>query len=133
MRAELTALRALLEPLGYPVLFVSAPSGTSMPYLIVSTSAGSPSEETSIRSEVDHWEAFVQVRAVAQNPESGVLRVQERVREVLCPDSLPLALDVPGRVATLVLFDSRPIDVDRDVTPHPAFGVDIYRLVSVPA
>jgi hypothetical protein len=64
----------------------------------------------------------------------GVLAAHEQVRATL-HGSHP---SVVGRSVTLRLFGSEPVDVDRQMTlptanRHPAYGVDIYRLTSVPA
>lgn len=136
MIAHVAALKALLAPLGYPVHFTEAPAAPTMPYVLLWTSGGSPSLEASIVGETSTHDSSLGVTVVAGTPD-GVLIVQERVRATLTPLGVG-TLTVPGRLAWLRLMDSRPVAVDPAVTitatgKHPAYGVDMYRLVSTPA
>lgn len=143
MRAHLDAMRARLAPLGRQVYFVDAPTSTAgdgtvvvpeAPYFVLWTSAGDPSQERSVVGETDSHDSLVNLTSVAATPED-VLLVQERAREALCPGARPTAL-APG--AVLTLFSAEQVRVDRDVVApplhrHPAYGVDVYRLISTPA
>lgn len=60
----------------------------------------------------------------------GVRSVAERVRTAVV-DRRPV---VVGRTTWPVVHDgSEPIRLDRDVTPHVFYAVDLYRFASVPA
>lgn len=102
-----------------------------MPYVLLWTGTGRPPVEESVAGSTV-FEDDLGVTAVAALP-LGVLSVQERARAALA--SVPADV-VAGRRLSLSRYDSRPVQVDRDVTystGHPAYGVDMYRLVSVPA
>jgi hypothetical protein len=126
------AIKALLAPLGYPVYYVDAPDHPAMPYVLLWGSSGVPSPEQAIAGPSDLTDSLG-VTTVAATPEA-VLIVRARIRTVL-DGARPT---VAGSLVWLNLTDSRPTAVDRDVTDpatnrHPAYGVDMYRLVSVPA
>jgi hypothetical protein len=143
-RAHLDAIRAVLAPLGYPVHFVEAPTsnladGTRQvpvpPYLVIWSSLGALSGAAldNVRADID--DTFG-VTYVAGTPEAALV-VGQRVRDVLTPLGFG-DLSVPGRRAWVRHEDSRPIQVDRDVVArdlnrHPAYGVELFRLISTPA
>lgn len=108
-----------------------------MPYVLLWASAGVPVEERSECGPGGEFTDALGVTAVAGTPD-GVWIVQEAVRGVLSPGGRTTRHDVDGDVMWLALFDSRAVQIDRDVTitgtnRHPAFGVDLYRLTSTPA
>lgn len=137
MIEHVEALRAVLEPLGYPVPFVDASGTTEYPYLLVWGAFAVPGDEVALDdAQTDIDEPFG-ITSVAATPDA-VLVVRRRVKEALTPGGRPGRLAVDGRAVWVRHEDARPVDVDRDVTlphstRHPAFGVDMYRLVSTPA
>lgn len=136
MRAHIDAVTGLLEPL-YPVHFVDAPAQTTPGYVLLWTGAGSPGAEVAVCGTHTDLDARLGVTAVAGTTD-GVLDMLVALRAVLQPAGRSLALAVPGRRAWLRLVESRDVQVDRQVTyppanRNPAFGVDLYRLVSTPA
>lgn len=131
MRAHIDAIKANLATAGHPVYFVAAPPSPVFPYFLVWSSAGDPATEVDVTGTSSDLDTVVGVTAVAGSPD-GVLIMQALARAAL---SAPL--QVVGRLCWLSLFDSQNVQVDRDVTlpgstQHPAFGVDLYRLQSVP-
>lgn len=132
MIGEIDAVTALLAGLGHDVYFVDVPETPTYPYFVVWSSTGRL-EAPALDGEQTDLDDLLGVTAVAQTAES-VLVISELARSVL-EDAAP---PVPGRRMHLRLFDSRPVVVDRDVTippanRHPAVGVDLYRLTSIPA
>lgn len=135
MNEAITAIRAALTAAGVTNYYVDAPSDRTYPYALVWSSAGRPDIEAAV-VESSAFSDDVGVTVVAASPE-GVLTVTGRVRAALAPFEAG-SVTVAGRVTYLSRYDSRPVQVDRDVTitntnRHPAFGVDMYRLVSTPA
>lgn len=131
MREHIAAIEALLAPLGYETYYVDVPETPTLPYVLLWGSSGTPTAERPIGFpdlDDDDLTDLLGVTCVAGTA-YGVLTVRSLVRGVL-NDSRP---DVVGRFVELHLFDSRDTQVDRDVTPHVPFGVDMYRLVSNPA
>jgi hypothetical protein len=129
--AHLEAVQALLDPLGYPVYFVDVPQVPTYPYVLLWSSAGHMVAEAICDEQAD-LDDLLGVTFVAGTP-AAALVVAAAVRRVLM-DSEP---DVAGWSSLLRLFDSRPVQVDRDVTNpalnrHPAYGVDIYQYRSTP-
>jgi hypothetical protein len=136
MRAHVEALKVALATL-YPVHLIDASGVTSFPYLLLWGSFATPGGEVGLHDAQTDIVDLFGVTSVAATPE-GVLTVRQRVRGVLTPGGRPGRLNVAGHAVWVRLEDSRPIDVDRDVTipttgRHPAFGVDMYRLTSTPA
>lgn len=136
MKAHVAALKVALTTL-YPTYFVDASGATSYPYLLLWTSPGRPGDEVALDDAQTDLDETFGVTHVAATPD-GVLTMTQRVRDVLTPGGHPGRLTVAGHAVWVRLDDSRPIDVDRDVTipatgRHPAFGVDLYRLTSTPA
>lgn len=127
------AVRALLEPFGKPVHIIDAPGSPTYPYVLLWGSPGllQAAEADGVQDDIDD---LVGVTHVAATPEAALV-VVDRVRSYLM-GARPV---VEGRhVQPLRLFDSRNVEVDRDVTMpatnrHPAYAVDLYRLVSEPA
>jgi hypothetical protein len=131
MRAHIAAIEALLAPLGYETYYVDVPETPTIPYVLLWSSNGTTTEERPIGYPApadDDLTDLLGVTCVAGTA-YGVLTLRAAVRGVL-NDSRPA---VPGRYAELHLFDSQNTQVDRDVTPHVPYGVDLYRLTSVPA
>ncbi|MHA7132540.1 hypothetical protein [Oerskovia turbata] len=131
MRAHIDAIRVLLAPAGYPVHFIEVPDAPEYPYVLLWASGRM--EPDALCDEVEDLNDILGVTAVGLSAE-GVLEVQRAIRPRLHDAAPPVA----GRSATLRYFDSQPVQVDRDVTipasnRHPKFGVDLYRLRSVPA
>ena len=132
MQAELAAIRALIDalPVVAAVYDVTVPTLPTLPYVIVWDQGDTASAEVMAGDDVH---ALVGITHVAGTPE-GVRTVRAAVRAVL-DDARPV---VPGRSVELHRFDARAIEIDNDVTipntsTHPAYGVDIYSLTSVPA
>jgi hypothetical protein len=137
MIAHIAAIRALLVPLGWATYYVDVPDTPALPYVLLWSSAGLPGVEQSVDGARTDIDTTVGLTAVAGTPD-GVLIVQKATRGILAPGGLPKSLTVTGRVAVLSLFDSRPIAVDPAVTVPTtnrpvSYGVDVYRLMSVPA
>lgn len=135
MRSHIGTIKALI-PAPYVPYFVDVPDAPTYPYVLLWTSAGAPGLETSLCGTNRDLDAVLGVTHVATSPE-GALIATERVRGALQPGGDILRLNVPGRAAWLKRFDSRDVQVDRDVTlpasnRHPAFAVDLYRLTSTP-
>ena len=134
MKAHIDAISALVP---YPTYFVDVPSSPTYPYVLLWSSAGAPGREFVLAGVNEDIDEPIGVTAVAATP-SGVLTMQKAIRAVLNPGGALLGLVVPGRAASIRLYDSRPIDVDREVSipssnRHPALGVDMYRITSTPA
>jgi hypothetical protein len=129
MRAHITAIRALAEPL-YPTHYAEVHGDPTYPYVLVWSSPGRLTTAT-LSDALDILDDTLGVTAVALTGE-GVLAVQAAVRAVLHGATLA----VPGRFAGLRLAGSQPVAVDHTVTltdgRHPAYGVDTYRIHSVP-
>lgn len=131
MRAHIAAIEALLAPLGYETYYVDVPDVPTLPYVLLWGSSGTPTTERPVgfpELEDDDLTDLLGVTCVAGTA-YGVLTLRAAVRAVL-NDSRPT---VQGRFVELHLFDSRDTQVDRDVNPHVPYGVDVYRLTSVPA
>ena len=133
MIGELDAIRAALEAQGWPVFYVDAPTHPEVfPYVVLGSSSGRLFGPA-LCAELTDLDDLVRVMVVALTPEAVVV-TQALVRPVLHNTHPP----VDGRSVTVRLLGSEPVGVDRDMTIpptnlHPAFGVDIYRLTSVPA
>jgi hypothetical protein len=135
--AHITALTALLTTAGIRVSYVDGPEVPVLPYVLLWGGAGLPGVDqpiTDVRTDID---SMIGVTAVALTPEA-VLIVQSAVRAVLAPSGSAKTLTVTGRIASMRLADSQPITVDTAVVDtatnrHPCYGVDLYRLISIPA
>lgn len=141
MKALVEALKAACAAAGLEAYFVDPvkyvdgkPVTPPMPYVLLWLGSGRPATEDSVAPS-GVLEDDLGVTSVAGTPE-GVLTVQGRARAVLAPYAAGVV--VGGRLVTLSLYDSRPVQVDRDAAPtgtgrYPAYGVDLYDLSSVPA
>lgn len=133
MIAELDAITDALEALGWPIHYVDAPEHpTELPYLVLGSSSGRMFGPALCATLTD-LDDLVRVMVVHHNPHAVVL-AHEQVRAVLDNTHPPVA----GRSLTVRLLASEPVAVDRDLTiattnRHPAYGVDTYRVTSVPA
>ena len=133
MIGELDAIVDTLEALGWPVHVVDAPEHpTDLPYLVVGATSGRLFGPA-LCADLTDLDDLVRVMVVHHNPQAVIL-AHESVRAVL-HNTHPA---VAGRSVTVRLFGSEPVAVDRDMTiattnRHPAYGVDLYRLTSVPA
>lgn len=135
MRSHIAAIRALI-PTAYATYFVDVPEAPTYPYVLLWTSAGAPGIETPVCDTNRDLDAVIGITHVATTPD-GALIATEQTRRVLQPGGGILRLNVPGRAAWLKRFDSRDVQVDRDVTlpasnRRPSFAVDLYRLTSAP-
>lgn len=130
MRAEYDAIKAKLVAL-YTTYFVDVPVTPTLPYFILWGAAGMLPTESRISGPLTtDFDTPVYVTAVAGTGE-GVLTMQAAARSALA------SVTVSGRSVALTLTESRPLLVDRDVIlpntdRHPVYGVDVYRLQSVP-
>ncbi len=136
MKAEIAAVKARLTPLGKAVHEIEVTGTLTYPYYLLWSSAGNPPVERSVRAETTDVDDYIGVTTVAVTV-SSLHDAMAAARGALCPSGLPSALTVTGRVATLDFSEARPIQADNDVTltsgVHPLYGVDLYRLVSIPA
>ena len=131
MIAHLAAIKALVSPL-MPVYIGDATGATVLPYSLLWASGGLPGVEQAvdaIRTDID---TTIGVTTVATTAE-GALIAQKRVRGVLAPGGSAKSLTVSGRIAWVVLDGPPFTAVDRDVTPHVVWAMDVYRLISTPA
>lgn len=132
---ELAAITTLLGPLGLPIFDTDATGATGYPRIVLWTSTGRMAGATldDVRGDV---EGMVGVKVTAATP--AAVRIHAAaVRAALTPTGLR-DLTVTGRRARLEHFDSRAVQVDRDVTipgtnTHPAFADELFWLVSTPA
>lgn len=134
MNEIITALIAALA-VDHSAYFVDVPDDRSFPYYLLWAPGGAPGQERPLSSELDDISAALGVTSVAATP-AGVLTVQAAGRALIAPRGFGELTTASWRV-WLQLFDSRPVDVDRQETVpgtdlHPAFGVDLYRLTATP-
>ena len=144
MRAHLNALKAALEPLGYPVHLFYAhpltgqPEGTvpAVPYLVLRGAWDAP-EDMPLCGTSDGLDTTVYVTAAASTAE-GASIVLGRVRALLSPSLSRTSVPMAGRRMSVRWLRSEvEPQVDRDLRlpnsdRHPGFGVDSYHLNSVP-
>jgi hypothetical protein len=131
MRQHIAAIEATLAPLGYQTYYVDVPETPPLPYVLLWSTSGTRTEERPVGFPApidDDLTDLIGATCVAATA-YGVLTLRAAVRCVL-DDSRPT---VPGRYVELHLFDSQRTQTDREVTPHVPYGVDLYRLTSVPA
>lgn len=131
---HVAAIEAAFAAAGLVSHFVDAP-GATPPYHLLWTGSGTVPAEASVDPAGDFTDTLG-VTSVAGTPK-GALIAQREAREALAPFAAGSTV-VAGRIVWLTLYDSRSVQVDRDVTVtstnrHPAYAVDMYRLVSVPA
>lgn len=137
MRAHVDALKAMLAPLGYPVHFVEVPAPATYPYVLLWAGVGAPGLEQAVDDVRQDIDTTLGVTGVGSSPESA-LALLEKVRTVFAPGGHHATVVVTGYQTTLRLYDSRTVTLDVDVTlsgtsRHPAYGVDLYRLIATPA
>lgn len=136
MRAHIQAIESVISARGYQTFFVDVPESPTYPYVVVWSDAGLPGGDSLAGAE-DVLRGRIGVTCVAVEPRA-VLSMQAEVRRLVAPSArLWSRLPVPGRAAFLRLFDTRPVDVDRQVSltsanRPPAFGVDVFELDSQP-
>lgn len=138
MLAHMQALSASLEPLGYPVYHIYAPSDalSSLPYLILESGAWGEAIDLPVCGASDSLHDRLRVKAVAANPDA-VMTVLGRVRSLWSPSRTWTTIPMDARVLQVQFTRSEAVYVDRDVTlpgtnRHPALGVDSYTLDSQP-
>lgn len=131
MRAHLEAIRDLLTPAGWPVDLITPSEGATPPYLFVWAGTAGPGDEIDLTGERSAIDTLIGVTHVAGTA-VGVYTMRATTLPRLTPEHLPRRLEVPGRSAWLRFYESRPVEIDRDVSPHPAYGVDLYELTSTP-
>lgn len=131
MNSHIAAVEALLASLPGDVAYGDA-TGHTPPYVLLWSSAGNAGLEASVTGESGMSDLL------------GVTWVHTTPRNALALAALGRPLldgvkpTVTGRSVLLTLESSEPVRVDRDVTltttnTHPAYIVDRFRLVSVPA
>lgn len=131
MREIIATVRAALSGLPYEVYDTDVTDPRpAFPYVLLWGSGGVPSE-FSLTGAVDLADRLG-VTTVALDADA-VRAAQARVRSAL--DGL--ATSTSSRRLWLRLADSRPFEVDREVTDtatnrQPIFGADLYRLDSTP-
>ena len=131
MRTELAAVRAALLALGYPVYDTTVPAVPTLPYLLLWGTNGTASLET-LAGSADLADRLGVT--MAAGTADGVRQLAQAVRPILDGGKWTAG----GRHVETHLWDSQAIAVDTDVTlpgtsTHPAYGVDVYTLTSVPA
>lgn len=133
MKAHLQAVRAIVASLGYDVHIGDVPSSAAYPYVLLWGSGGRMTSPTLCGAQDDLNDLFG-VTMTATNA-SAALDMPPMIRTAL----LGSQLVVPGRfVQPLSLYDSQNVQVDAQVTlprsnRHPAYVVDLYRVISEPA
>ena len=104
------------------------PDGSALPAAVLFIDNGT-GLRTTLATVSDRRDVSFQVTSVGLDPE-GVRSVAERVRAALL-DQRPA---VAGRTTWPIRQEgSEPIRLDRDVTPHVFYAVDLYAFSSVPA
>ena len=124
MKPYIDAIRALLTAAGITSYYVDVPTTPTYPYVLLWSSSGIAPVEVPVSGTTDLTDS-IGATTVAMSAD-GVLIVQKNARAAL-DGTHPV---VSGRVTWLNLYDSLPVQVDRDVTPHVVYGVDMYRLIS---
>lgn len=136
MIAEVLAAKSALASLSIPVYVSEAPSDAPLPRIILWTSAGARSLDTGVVPVGDVIDDQLGVTLAAETAEA-VLVLAPQARALLTPTGVG-SLTVTGRTVTLEHVEARAVQIDRDVTipntnRHPAYGVDLFRLVSIPS
>lgn len=130
----IAALKAMLAG-KHPAHFVDVPDNRTFPYYLLWASGGVPGEDRPQSNDLDDIATTLGVTTVAASAE-GVLTAQRDGRALVAPAGSG-EFETSTWHVWLRLFDSRPVDVDRQDTVdgtdlHPAFGVDLYRLTATP-
>lgn len=133
MRDHFDAVKVMLAPMNRQVHFVEASGSPSYPYMILWGLPGQLSADA-----IDGGQRVIsdllRVTHVGATPEA-VMELRRLSRPLLM-QSRPI---VTGRtVHELRMLDATDVMIDRDVNMpqtnrHPAYGVDVYRLISEPA
>lgn len=132
MRAELEALRTLVETLGRDAFLGSAPASTPAPYYLIELASGRRPDDLSLSGETAEWDLTVRVKAVGRTFEQALTHL-DAARTVLTPLGAVGDLTVADR-GVWVRFVRHEADyTDRDVTPNLFVSLDAYTLTSVPA
>lgn len=134
MNEVVAALIAALAG-AHPAYFTDVPDDRTFPYYLLWAPGGVPGADRPLSLDLDDISATLGVTSVAATP-AGVLTAQADGRALIAPNGAGELVTASWRV-WLRLFDSRPVDVDRQETVagtdlHPAFGVDLYRLTATP-
>ncbi len=133
MRDHFAAIKVMLEPLGRQIYTIEATGSPTYPYLLL---WGLPGQLTAdaVDGVQKTYSDLLRVTSVGATPEAA-MEVRRLSRGLLL-DQRPF---VEGRfVHELRMVDAMDVMPDRDVTMpqtnrHPAYGVDVYRLISDPA
>lgn len=130
MKAHLDAMKAKLGGAALVDLWASEP-GRTPPWFILEAPAWGSDPDVLLCGTQFQMVTDVRVKAVAGTT-GGVAIMLANARA-----ALPGALTVTGRKASLEWLRSEFIDLDTSATipgtsRHPAYGVDTYRLTSVP-
>lgn len=146
MNGLVDAILAALAASPYPVFDTAVPqtvpdgwSGVWPPpaYHLL-TVPGSPiARDRVLSDDLADVNVLVQVTSTAATP-AGARTVMAAACSLLAPAGGTTLLPASGWRAWLRHFSSEPVTVDLDVTIpettlHPAFGVDIFRLIATPA
>lgn len=132
MRAHLLAIKALIQPLGYPVHIGDVAGSATYPYVLLWASGGDVRADE-LDGAQDDLNDLVGVTMVASSADAALM-IPPAVRAALI-GARPV---VAGRhVQPLRLYDSQRVQSDPQITlpsnnRHPAFVVDLYRLISEP-
>lgn len=141
MRAHLRALAAHLEPLGYPVHLYRAEGARAeetppVPFLVLGGS-WSRGEDAPLCDSTETLDTTIRITGTASTTE-GAGVVMDRVRLLLSPGGGWSSVPMEGRAVQVKRLRA---EVDPMADPdlrlpnsdrHPGFGVDSYRLRSVP-
>lgn len=144
MIATLTAVKAALAGLGYPIhLFanesVTDTSVPDVPYLVLAPAndTGLLPDELPVCGAGESFAFDLRVTAVSY-PANAVPKIQAKVRDVLAPGLGLSRIPLPGRFVTAVYLGTDVASqTDRDMTisaanRHPSWGVDSYSVSSQP-
>lgn len=136
MLAHIEAIKALLAT-AHPAYFVTVPPPAPPAYYLVWAPPGTPGVDLPLSDDRADINTLIGVTGTSATPE-GALAVLEAARTILTPTGGADELTVAGWRSWLRLVDSRVVQIDPDATIpntslHPAFGVDMYRLIATPA
>lgn len=105
------------------------PDGAALPYAVL-YAGGGVATRSRMTPISDRREVTFQVTSVGKDAE-GARSVADRVRNAVL-DKRPV---IAGRSSNQIRQDvvDEPLRVDRDVTPHLLYVVDVYSFATVPA